>query len=336
MSELLRIEHARAKSVKPARLEEILDSDSWVAEEKFDGWRFLMHFGGNLPRAYLVGRRVSGVTGELSEKGLLVPCLWPSEERRTQCGYTVLDGEIMPPDGASFRDLASIMNASPEVSAASIERLGRPIFRVFDMPMCDGRDRRDWRHIDRVATIEPLLNWLGHDDIRPVVSRADGKRQFYSEVLARGGEGLILKRLDARYGVSGAWVKMKRAHTLDVVITDFTEAKFGVTGKYEGQIGAAVVSVWGPDGRMIEVGQVSGMDDETRLAMSEDQSAWLGTVIEIVAQEFARDRLRHPRFLRAKPEANNRECTLEKMIRDLGASAVDPEADAPVQGKLGL
>ena len=44
---------------------------------------------------------------------------------------------------------------------------------------------------------------------------------FYSDALARGHEGLMAKALDASYeagGRGGAWLKVKHAHTLDLVV----------------------------------------------------------------------------------------------------------------------
>jgi DNA ligase-1 len=44
---------------------------------------------------------------------------------------------------------------------------------------------------------------------------------FYADALARGHEGVMAKALDARYeagGRGGAWLKVKRAHTLDLVV----------------------------------------------------------------------------------------------------------------------
>lgn len=333
MTDLIDIQHARAKRISDARLARIAGDPSWLAEEKLDGWRFMLHFGGGLHRPYLVGRRASDVTGQLSEKGLLVSQLWPSEARQRECGYTALDGEIMPPPGVTgigFRHLASIMNASPEVSAATIARIGPPVFRVFDAPYWDGHLWSCATQKQRSALVADVVRWLGHELIRPVESRSNAlglmTQKFYDEVVARGGEGLILKRSDAAYGESGAWVKWKRAHSLDVVITDFTDAEHGVTGKYDGQIGAACVSVYDSSGKLVEVGRVSGMDDETRLDMTSSPGEWLGCVAEILAQGFGRARLRHPRFVRRRPDAHPGECTMRKMMADLGAQD-DSDAD---------
>jgi ATP-dependent DNA ligase len=144
-----------------------------------------------------------------------------------------------------------------------------------------------------------------------------GKRDFYDMLVETGHEGVILKHHAAQYG--DGWIKVKRYSTLDVVITGYTEAKHGKTGKYDGLIGALVVSVW--DGKtLVEVGQVSGMTDAERLMFSRHRDRYQGKVIEIAAQEMAKDRLRHPRYKRLRPEASARDATLRKLHADLKAA----------------
>jgi DNA ligase-1 len=56
---------------------------------------------------------------------------------------------------------------------------------------------------------------------RLVTRSAEAAATFYDDALAAGHEGLMAKSLDARYeaGNRGAsWLKIKRAHTLDLVV----------------------------------------------------------------------------------------------------------------------
>ncbi len=311
--EPLQLNPARAKAISDEKLEKLWDDSEWKSQVKLDGWRELLHFGGDLPRVFLTGRRVSSVTGLLSEKALNVPCLWPNAD----LGYTVLDGEVMPPDGAGFRDMASILNADPEVAAETIERLGPPIYRVFDVLFHDGVDVREYSQLERSSLCSSIADRLSNPLITSV-PLLPSSRAEYERIVAAGGEGVILKNIFAQYGDTSAWKKVKKYSTLDVIVTGFTEAKFGRTGKYDGQIGAAIVSVFMSDGSMCEVGQVSGMDDATRLEMTANPGRWVGTVIEVAAQEFGKQRLRHPRFKRHRVDANPRDATYRKMMADLG------------------
>lgn len=317
---------ARAKHVSDKKLASIWDDPSWIAEEKMNGWRFLMHFGGGLERTFMTGRRISSVTEEFSEKGLCAPCLWPT----TRMDYTVLDGEILPPDGVSFHDIAGIMNVSPEDAAIEIARIGEPRFRAFDVLFGDGRDYREHSYLERRDVLGVLVDELAHPLIT-IVPSGPATSDTFDRIVAAGGEGVILKNIFAAYGDSGAWVKVKREATLDVVVTGFTDAKFGKTGKYDGQIGAVIVAVYLRDGTLCEVGQVSGMTDDVRREMTDHPGRWIGSVIEITAQEFGRERLLHPRYGRERPDASPREATYEKMMRDLGASKAPMDDDGQLR-----
>jgi ATP-dependent DNA ligase len=272
-----------------------------------------MHFGRGMSRTYLTGRRVSKGTGLLSEKGEQVPCLWPTN---VNLEYTVLDGEIMPPPGAGFRDIAGIMNSDTSKAAARILEIGAPTYAAFDILYLNGEDVRSLSTAERRSLLVHTICELRHPQIR-AVAQLPASRASLDEILARGGEGVILKNLFATYGESGAWRKVKRSHTVDVVVTGFTEARFGRGGKYLGQIGAVRVSVRTSDGQLLEIGKVSGMTDEIRADMTSRPEAWLGGVIEVEAQEFGSERLRHPRFVRARPDADASSCTFDKMMRDL-------------------
>lgn len=298
------------------KLEPLFDDHTWSIEPKLDGWRFLMHLGNRLPRMYLTGRRVSVQTGRLSEKGECAPNLEPT---KLKIGYTVIDGEVMPPHGCGFRDLAGIMNVEPQKAHERIEEIGYPEYHAFDLLFFDGRDVRNEPQSWRYNTLHKLIwaLWPNHPHVFGVEGFVKKKLQRYEEWVADGGEGGILKNGAAPYGKG--WVKVKRYSTLDVIITGFTDAKKGKTGKYEGQIGAAVVSVYA-GGKIVEVGQVSGMDDATRLDMSEKPKAYIGKVVEIAAQELAKDRLRHPRFKRMRPDADPKKCQYAKLLKDLKVS----------------
>ncbi len=303
----LEIELARAKA---KRADDLWNDSSWVAEEKLDGWRFAMHFGGDLQRVFLTGRRQSKTTGKLSEKGLCAPQIWPGHGT---IGYTVVDGEVMSPRG--FRDIAGIMNVSPAKAAKRIDEIGPPSYRVFDVLIFDGVDVREHSWLERQDILRRLE--FGNDLITKV-PHSRNPLCTYDQIVEDGGEGVILKNILAPYGEG--WIKVKRYSTLDVVITGFKDAKMGKTGKYLGLIGAALVSVYGSKGDLLEVGRVSGMTDDVRRDMSEHPDRWIGSVIEVAAQEFGKDRLRHPRFKRSRPDADPSHATFAKMMADLKVS----------------
>jgi DNA ligase-1 len=90
----------------------------------------------------------------------------------------------------------------------------------FDLLHQDGDDLIDRPSTERVAALEARLP----EHIRTpriVAENAATAQDFLEEALARGHEGVMVKSLDAPYeaGRRGAgWLKVKRAHTLDLVV----------------------------------------------------------------------------------------------------------------------
>lgn len=318
----LEIEPASAKAKPWDKVVALFDHKSWILEPKLDGWRFLLHAGRTLPRNYLTGRHISKKTDRYSEKGLCAPHI--SFLRHRAVGYTVLDGEIMPPPGATFRDLAGIMNVDPAKAAQRIQEIGEPTYHVFDCLYFNGEDIRRQPFSGRRSALEFALDQYYSYGITLVTQHPTDKESHYNRMIADGGEGAILKNIHAPYGDTAAWVKVKRIHTLDVVVTGFTDAEYGKTGKFEGLIGAIKVSVY-HDHHLMEVGNVSGMDDATRQVITHNKSRWLGKVIEIRAQELAKDRLRHPRFVRIRIDADPHAATLTKMLTDLKGATTNED-----------
>lgn len=72
----------------------------------------------------------------------------------------------------------------------------------------------------------------------------------------------------------------------------------------------------GDDVLVLEVGECSGFDEETREYMTDHQSELIGKVIEVKANEIFKDtgKLRHPRFLRFRNDKSPTECTLKGHI----------------------
>jgi bifunctional non-homologous end joining protein LigD len=317
-NEYLQIVPAKALAKPDHRVVKLWNDDSWVAEKKLDGYRYLVHFGKNLTRPAFTGRRLSNVSGTFSEKAENVRSLWPEHG---ELGYTVIDGEVMPPPGYGFRDLAGIMNASHDKARARIKEIGSPMYYAFDLLFLDGQDLRaaSW-HARHTALAEIYRSLkLSKRGFVVIDFHREHKEAFYERVIKNGGEGIMLKDTNAPYGKSGAWIKVKRFSTLDVIITGYTEAAYGLTGKYDGQIGAIKVSVW--EGRALrEVGQVSGFSDVWRKEFTARPKAYVGKVIEVKAQELAKDRLRHPRFSRMRSDADPKDATWKKMLRDLSVT----------------
>lgn len=113
-------------------------------------------------------------------------------------------------------------------------------------------------------------------------------------------EGVVFKSTNM-----GDWWKWKPVKTIDLVITGFKAGK----GKYLGLTGAIEVST----SEGYHVANVSGMDDATRIMISDQEDALLGHVVEIKYQRVdAAGRLRHPRFVQFRDDKLAANCTADQ------------------------
>jgi DNA ligase-1 len=114
---------------------------------------------------------------------------------------------------------------------------------------------------------------------RLITADVAAAEDFYADALARGHEGVMVKALDAPYdaGSRGAsWLKVKRAHTLDLVVL---AAEWG-HGRRRGWLSNLHLGARGPAGEWVMLGKTfKGMND----ALLEWQTR------ELLARERSRD-----------------------------------------------
>jgi len=295
-------------------------SDQYVGEQKLDGSRYTLHVevGGNR----FTSRHESKKTGLFTEKTDNIPHLrdlFVNENEDVNLEGCIFDGEIVRGNLCSkSSEVTKIMGALPEKAVSLQRETGWVDYYVFDILYDKGKDIRSLPYESRRAILldylSPLADPTKHLNIIPVEHQ--DKEQFYQDIIAQGGEGVILKDVKAPYAKN--WAKVKRVATWDVIITGFEEPT-KITKKVSGEestsrfydngwIGAIVCGQWF-GGKLINFGSCSGMEDALREEISRNREAYLGRVIEIEAQErFKTGRFRHPRFLRFRPDKNAEDC----------------------------
>jgi DNA ligase-1 len=180
-------------------------------EWKLDGARVQVHKSGADIRVFT--RNLNDVTAAVPE---VVAAL------RDIPSNLILDGEAIAlrPDGRPHPFQVTMSRFSRKLDVAAIQaELPLSLF-FFDCLLRDGeplvdrgaRERHDiLRAVLPAKLVTPSL----------VTDQPRNAQAFYDEALARGHEGLMAKALDAPYeaGRRGAgWLKLKRAHTLDLVV----------------------------------------------------------------------------------------------------------------------
>ncbi|ACG75493.1 DNA ligase I, ATP-dependent Dnl1 [Anaeromyxobacter sp. K] len=181
-------------------------------EWKLDGARIQAHRDGDEVRVF--SRSLREVTAAVPEVVALL--------RAAPEPLLVLDGEA----------IALRADGTPEPFQVTMRRFGRKLdverlapdlpltAFFFDALVAGGGEllgapeRERWAALERAIPAERRVPRL-------VTGDAAEARAFLEEALARGQEGVVAKALDAPYEAGrrgAAWLKVKRAHTLDLVV----------------------------------------------------------------------------------------------------------------------
>ena len=188
-----------------------LDGGEVALEWKLDGARVQAHKLGEDVRLYT--RTLNEITAALPEIVAMV--------RALPARALVLDGEAIAYDTSGrphpFQVTMRRFGRRLEVERLSTELPVRAFF--FDCLRLDDRSLADQPLRERSEALAAAADTLRVPRI--ITASLTAARGFYEAALAAGHEGLMAKSLDAPYeaGNRGAsWLKIKRAHTLDLVV----------------------------------------------------------------------------------------------------------------------
>lgn len=221
----------------PKREEKAWDDRNWWAERKYDGSRYLIRIEAD-GEVRVVSRQESKVTGLPVDKTENVPHLVAWVRRMGFPENTILDGEIITHENCNSNEVTSIMGSSPEEAIRKQEERGYVKYVVFDMLYYDGRNLLDQPYRYRRQALEILFRGLTDDEYVFLTEVANyRKKDFYNEIVDKGGEGVILKHVESTYVPGekpvGMWLKVKKYDTYDVVVIGFTEPTRRYTGDHE-------------------------------------------------------------------------------------------------------
>ena len=160
----------------------------------------------------------------------------------------VQPGERIPADGtvtagASDVDASALTGESIPVGKAP----GDAVFAAFALLAREDEVLLERPYEERRAAIEALV--APPVELTPMVRTAAAAERWLHEA-----EGVMAKELAAPYrpGKRDGMVKIKRVRTIDAVVMGWRP------GKAEGTVGALILGLYEPDGRLREVGHSSG------------------------------------------------------------------------------
>lgn len=280
-------------------LQELLSCNNYAAQEKLDGMRAVVHVTKSGLRIFSRSAGVADPTRPL-EKTSALPHL-ASLQFPGLVG-TIIDCEILAPK----MDAAELSGSIHRKNGSN----GHVKLYVFDVLRYCSQDLLNKTLFQRFVWLQVLKPRLSCNSIEFLwwATSSEEKQQLYDRVMKNGGEGIMLKNLHARYMQGGRpvgnWFKAKKSATFDCVVMGFTKGK----GKFNDRIGAVVFGQF-VDGKLMKLGQASGMTEAMRNEISRYPKAFIGRVVEIGGMERNRTgATRHPQFVRMRDDKAPHQC----------------------------
>jgi DNA ligase 1 len=240
-------------------------------EWKLDGARIQVHRAGDRVAVYT--RNLNDVTSRVPE---VVDAV-----RSFRARELILDGEViaLAANGRplSFQDTMRRFGRRLDVELLRAELPLTPYF--FDVLLHDGEATLDHTFADRLRLLDSIVP-EPYRVPRLVTADVDEAKRFQAGALERGHEGVIVKSLAAPYAAGrrgSAWIKVKTARTLDLVVL---AVEWG-SGRRQGWLSNIHLGARDPEnGGFVMLGKTfKGMTDELL--------AW--QTKELLARETHRD-----------------------------------------------
>lgn len=228
------------------------ESDDWLYELKFDGYRLLVRIDGDDVKLYTRNGHdwtsklphIAQAFGKLPAK-----CAW-------------VDGEAVVLDDNGVPNFQALQNAFDS------DRTGNIVFYAFDLPFIGQRDLRDEPLQVRRALLAQLMDTSHDDHLRFSEAFNETPSNLVASACKMGMEGIIAKRLSSRYVSrrSDSWLKIKCAKRQEFVIVGYTAPQ----GSREG-LGALLLAVHDEEGTLRYAGKVgTGFDRANLIALQKE------------------------------------------------------------------
>lgn len=365
--------------------QQFFNNKDCIIEEKFDGTRATLHIGAKVSRVF--SRRISVKTNWFTENSDSLPQL--KSISMPELAGTVLDGELFIPD-RPFKDISATMNCKWDKAIQRQNEIGFAVLHAFDILYYKGIKVEGMPLHMRKELLGKVINRLHEKHygfVQEVKYYPCGEvfstcyreqstpRDYYTDIVKSGGEGVIIKDLNAPYvhKRDKAFLKIKKFYTREVIVLGFTEPTKYYEGKFPdnkwdywetvseericvvsgnashylkmgykpltrayynhwvGNIEFGVIfddkdfdkldkgkvhrfipmQIEGKQVKVLRIGECSGFDDSTREYFTQHQNESIGSVIEVKCNEVFKNTgaMRHPRFLRTRPDKSPSDCT---------------------------
>lgn len=308
------------------KLEALLDSPDYAADEKIDGCHYTMS-----ACLFISKDHIDKTDNFPHLRDFFMHLNMPN---------LILDGEINYP-GKTSQYCTRVTGSGPDTAIAFQDANGYIHYTIFDMLRTP---KGTWLMKEPYKNRRKLVDYFYANYIKGTPMEEfihlpriayDNKRAFKDMILAEGGEGVVLKKLNSLYVMGKKpmwqWMKIKQADEADLVIMGFEDPKVEYKGKgcdnwpfwkevngvsipvtkyyYNGWIGSIILGAY-VDGELTKVCTSSGIDENLRIDMSLNPDKYIGKVAKIGYMEATEANIpRHPKFISIHPDKEAIECT---------------------------
>lgn len=310
------------------KMEAILLSNDYAAEEKIDGCHYLCYGG-----RFLSTDNVEKTANYPHLVNFFVNLGMPN---------IILDGEINYP-GKTSQFVTRITGSASDVAIANQNQFGLVHYTMWDIlrtPKGSWLINRPYR--ERRAILEQFYNQFikgstMEEYIHITEQRITDKKQFFKDIINSGREGVVLKHLGSLYVMGKKpmwqWMKLKQKDTADLFVIGYKDATVEYNGKqietwpywrdingvlrpvtkdyYMGWIGALELGAY-VNNKITKICTCSGLDESLKAQISLHPQQYLNKVCKISFMEKTEAGYpRHPRFEMFHESKQAAECTWE-------------------------
>lgn len=213
------------------------NSGQYIGARKMDGfWGMIVR---DMEGQFHLRSRTESVNGGYTDKAEWIP--WITEGLKNIPNGTVLIGEVYFPNNEGSRKITTVLNCLKEKCIKRQESGDKLNFYVFDILAFDGKDLIDTPIEKRVNTylIDKLAPLVPNEFVQ-IANYLEGPElwEMYQDVLAVGGEGIVITRKDCSYlcgkRTAHLTIKLKKEllDTIDAFVTgNYKVAKIEYEGK---------------------------------------------------------------------------------------------------------
>jgi hypothetical protein len=184
---------------------------------------------------------------------------------------------------------------------------------IFDIVRYKAKNTKNLDNEKRRTLIEKLNIYKNKISLVPRFK--DSFLKHYNEIVKKGGEGLVLKKIGegTKYIPNSRtpdWLKIKKFMTTDYVIMGFDTS---TSSKYKGMIKAIRLGLY-KNGTLKEVCKCGSMKENDRKFFTDNKEKLINKVIEVGGYDvFPSGATRHPFFIKLRPDLKPTDANIEKI-----------------------